>query len=141
MSGAADELAGSETVLVVDDDDDARRGICRTLDFHGYTVLEAGSGERALERARDHEGDIDLLLADLVMPGLSGQALGEKISGLRPDIRILYVSGYADRGPTEDELESGRVAFAAKPLTIQELAGKVREILDRTPPRRNAGSE
>ncbi|MFQ5537176.1 MAG: response regulator [Gemmatimonadota bacterium] len=121
-----------EKVLVVDDDPAVLRVASKVLERAGYEVFEANSGSEAMEIMESRNGDIDLLLTDVVMPGMSGRQLGELARTRFPDVRILYMSAY-----TEDEviLQGVRVAevdFISKPFTVEGLRGKVREILDRT---------
>lgn len=125
-----DGPSGTETILVVDDDADARRAMCRTLDFHGYRTLEADGGETALRALREGGDDVDLVLLDIVMPGMSGLTLARKIHEDHAHAHVLLTSGYADRGVPEEEPSGERTHFLKKPMTIQELAGTVREILD-----------
>lgn len=130
-SGAdARELNGSETVLVVEDSDVVRELTVRVLRERGYTVLSASDGSDALAAAAAHEGPIDLLLTDLVMPGMSGATLGSRMASLMPGIKVLYVSGYLDRGGSAQELVNPSAAWLRKPFPPQELALKVREVLD-----------
>ncbi len=120
---------GTETVLVVEDNDMVRNLAVRVLSRQGYTVLEAHQGEEALQVAAEYDGTIDLLLTDVVMPRLSGRVLGEIIQKSRPQIHVLFMSGYTDNVIVEHgALEKG-MAFIQKPFTPQELAVKVRGVL------------
>jgi CheY-like chemotaxis protein len=118
---------GTETILVVEDEGVVRTLVCRILKRHGYVVFEAAEAEEALRVATQHSGKIDLLLTDIVMPRISGLQLAERVTELRPEIRVLYTSGYADNA-----LLSGRegIAFFEKPFTPDALMRKVREVLD-----------
>jgi PAS domain S-box-containing protein len=120
---------GSEVVLVVEDQDPVRALLRTALERLGYEVLEARSGEEALERARGRDGAIDLLLADVVMPGLSGPEVARRLQGTRPGLRVLYLSGYA---PTEGEPVTGTplAPLLQKPFALDALARKVREVID-----------
>ncbi len=89
-------LRGSETVLVVEDRDDVRKLTADVLRKHGYRVLEASDGIKALQLAEGREGTIDLLLTDVVMPGMDGGELAKKLAALVPSLRVLYMSGYPD---------------------------------------------
>lgn len=124
------ELKGSETVLVVDDDEDARQAMHRTLDFHGYTALEAADAGSAIEILEDRGGEVDLVVADIVMPEVSGLSLAERIADDFPDTRILFTSGYTDEGIPDEEEFGTRTHFVKKPMTIRELAEEVRAVLD-----------
>lgn len=123
------ELTGSETVLVVEDSDVVRELTVRVLRERGYTVLSASDGSEALAAAAAHEGHIDLLITDLVMPGMSGATLGSRMASLIPGIKVLYVSGYLDRGGSAQELVNPSAAWLRKPFPPQELARKVREVI------------
>jgi signal transduction histidine kinase len=124
------EPTGAETILLVEDEDLVRSLERQVLEGCGYTVLEAHDAQRALELAAAHRGAIDLLLTDVVMPGLSGYELAQRLAPERPELRILYASGYApEMIANQGVLEPG-IAFIAKPLTPTSLAQKVREVLD-----------
>lgn len=125
-----DERKGSETILVVDDDEDARQAMHRTLDFHGYRALDAEDGENALEVLEDEDGAVDLVVADIVMPEMSGLSLARRIGERFPEVPVLFTSGYTDQGVPDEEDLGPRTHFLEKPMTIRELAAKVREILD-----------
>ncbi|HEX2780134.1 MAG TPA: ATP-binding protein [Gemmatimonadaceae bacterium] len=123
---------GSETILLVEDEETLRILTERALRDQGYVVLSAENGAAALDRARTMPGAIDLLVTDVVMPAMSGPMLVTRLASLQPTIRVLYVSGYAD-----DTIASYRLdptsAFLAKPFTPVSLAWKVREVLDAAP--------
>jgi len=121
---------GSERVLVVEDEFVLRKLICRMLRQKGYHTLDAPDGPEAIAIAEEHEGKIDVLLTDVVMPRMSGQAAAERINKIRPDIIIIYMSGY-----TESERESHAVfdagtPFLQKPFSADDLASKLREVID-----------
>ena len=121
---------GTETILLVEDEPAIRALSRRVLEASGYRVLEAGNGTDALERARTEEGPIHLLLTDLVMPNMGGSDLASRLQELRPDIRVLFMSGYTDDGVVRGGLLGQGQAFLQKPFTPQGLARKVRELLD-----------
>ncbi len=129
----ADVPAGTETVLLVEDEDGVRALVREVLARSGYTVLEARDGDEALALNERHAGPIHLLLTDVVMPRLGGSRLARRISRVRPDTRVLFMSGFADSTLVRHEVISGEVACLVKPFTPELLARKVREILD-TPP-------
>jgi CheY-like chemotaxis protein len=121
---------GSETVLLVEDAQSVRIVIRDYLESGGYFVLEAETFEQALEFAQKHQGPIHLLLTDVVMPGMGGAELARQIRAVRPDIRVLYMSGYAPRAAGRDEgLEEG-APFLQKPFTSEDLLWSVRRALD-----------
>jgi PAS domain S-box-containing protein len=121
---------GTETILVVEDESGVRRLSRAILKAQGYIVLEAASGDEALEVARSHAGQIHLVATDVIMPGMSGHVLWDRLRVLRPDSRVLFMSGYTDDAiATHGVLEPG-IAFLQKPFTPFGLAQKVREVLD-----------
>jgi len=121
---------GTETILVVEDESGVRRLSRAILKAQGYIVLEAASGDEALEVARSHAGQIHLVATDVIMPGMSGHVLWDRLRVLRPDSRVLFMSGYTDDAiATHGVFEPG-IAFLQKPFTPFGLAQKVREVLD-----------
>jgi two-component system cell cycle sensor histidine kinase/response regulator CckA len=120
--------AGAETILVVEDEPAVLSFAARLLDRHGYTVLHASNGEEAIDRARTHDGRIDLLFSDLVMPGLTGQQTAAAIRAMRPDIGLLFASGYSDDMNAGDRTPAG-IRFLAKPYTAEGLLRAVRDAL------------
>jgi len=125
-------IRGSETILLAEDDDAVRKFTARLLAENGYTVLAAQNGENALEIARRHEGPIHLLLTDLVMPGMRGDDLANQLSPLRPDMKIIFTSGYTEAGVVRHELLSSDAVFIQKPVDPVILNRKLREMLDKT---------
>jgi nitrogen-specific signal transduction histidine kinase/CheY-like chemotaxis protein len=115
---------GGATILVVDDDDDVRRVTERILRNAGYLVLSASSGQAAIGVAREHAGAIDLLLTDIVMPGMSGRDLARELENERRVGRVIYMSGYHQHAPIANS------QFISKPFNRAELLDKVREALD-----------
>lgn len=123
---AAEETPSPETVLLVDDEDALRRLLREMLLAYGYEVLEASDGAQALKICQHHDGRIDLLLSDVKMPGMSGPELAVRLACMRPDMKLLYISGYAtDALPQYD----ASTPFLAKPFSPDTLARKVREVL------------
>jgi CheY-like chemotaxis protein len=121
---------GTETILVVEDEAALREITRECLEATGYTVLEAAHAAAALELSERYKGTIHLLVTDVVMPGISGSELAQRLAGERPGLKALYMSGYTDdtvilRGALTEEK-----AFVQKPFTIAHLAQKVREVLD-----------
>ena len=127
-------IRGSETILLVEDDERVRKLALVTLERFGYTVLTAISGEDALRVARDHRGVPDLLLTDVVIPDFSGPELAERIRVLYPEVRVLFMSGYTDDAVIRLGLLHGTVSFIQKPFGQIDLARKVREVLDAEDP-------
>jgi PAS domain S-box-containing protein len=124
---------GTEVVLLVEDDAGVRRIAGRTLERAGYRVLEAGTAHEALTVVQGIEGSIDLLLTDVVMPGMSGRQLCEQLWLRRPDLSVLFMSGYPGDPGTRDQLLEPGAPFLAKPFTSEELLEAVRGVLKRTP--------
>ncbi len=122
---------GTETVLVVEDEAPVRSVARQVLERHGYTVLEAPSAEAALDIATRYSGAIHLLLTDVVMPGLNGRELATRLADLRPDARVIFMSGYTDDAVTRHGVLEPGSAYVQKPFTPDAIARKVREVLDR----------
>ena len=122
---------GHETVLLVEDQSDVRLLTSTILESLGYSVLEADSGAKALEISEQFQGRIDLLLTDVIMPGLTGPELAKRLRGLRPSIEVLLVSGYAEDDRLERSESESEFDLLPKPFTPSALAAKVREILQR----------
>ncbi len=120
---------GNETVLVVEDDMSVRALTTEILRRHGYTVLVASDTAEALMVIGNHPDPIELLVTDVIMPGLSGPELAEQLTRMRPGMRVLYVSGYADETIVHHGILEPGVAFLAKPFTPDAFARKVREVL------------
>jgi two-component system, cell cycle sensor histidine kinase and response regulator CckA len=122
--------AGAETILVVEDEAPVRKLLCEALHLAGYTILEASHGVEALHLSAQHDGPIHLLVTDVVMPGMRGPEVAQRLTSADPAMKVLFISGYApDAMPHQDRLDP-EVAFLQKPFTPDELAHKVREILD-----------
>jgi len=122
---------GTETVLVVEDEAPVRSVARQVLERHGYTVLEAPSAEAALDLATRYSGTIHLLLTDVVMPGLNGRELASRLATLRPDARVIFMSGYTDDAVTRHGVLEPGSTYVQKPFTPDAIARKVREVLDR----------
>ena len=127
-SNKANELWGSGTVLLVEDEPMVRTVAERALTRHGYTVITANSGEEALE-ILDRGDEIDLLVSDVVMPGMDGPAMVAEARKSRPDIKVLFMSGYAEE-QLRKSIDIDNVAFLPKPFSVQELAEAARQVLD-----------
>jgi two-component system cell cycle sensor histidine kinase/response regulator CckA len=125
----AGPVTGSETILIIEDDEMVRKYTERVLKGSGYRVLIAANGDEAVRIAGEHEGPIHLMLTDVVMPGMSGQEIEERLRTLRPDIKVLYMSGYTDDAIVDNGVLDKDKMFLQKPFTIDALAGKVREVL------------
>ncbi len=121
---------GSETVLLVEDDEAVRVLGLRVLHNCGYTVLEASNGEAALRLAQQHVGPIHLLVTDVVMPGIGGRSLAERLSETHPEMKVLFLSGFSDDAVVRHGLLEGEVNFLQKPFSPVILAHRIREVLD-----------
>jgi PAS domain S-box-containing protein len=129
---------GKETILLVEDQKAVLTFTVAALKRYGYHVLEASDGEEALSVARQYAGELHLLLTDVIMPGMNGKVLSERLKELYPNLKVLFTSGYtADAFAERGVLDRG-VPFLHKPFAPEEVAGKVREVLD-TPPQPPAG--
>ncbi|MFZ0419695.1 MAG: response regulator [Candidatus Sulfotelmatobacter sp.] len=122
---------GTETVLLVEDEDALRRATAEFLGLRGYTVLEAKDGEDALGVAANHGKVIDLAVTDVVMPRISGGQLAKELTTIRPATRVLFVSGYAGQTILDHKVFDVENNFLQKPFTLTQLASKVRAVLDR----------
>jgi CheY-like chemotaxis protein len=122
---------GHETVLVVEDDDAVRDFVVTVLRRHGHRVLQAPDGARALAIGVAHAGAIDLLLTDVVMPGMSGRELAARFAQFRPATRVLFMSGYTDDAVLKTAAFDATIAFLPKPLRPEQLLARVREVLGR----------
>jgi two-component system cell cycle sensor histidine kinase/response regulator CckA len=121
----------SETVLLVEDDEMVRHLMRQVLARRGYTVLEARQSEEAFEACRTQEAPIHLLVTDMVMPGLNGWELAQRIAQLRPGIKTLFVWGYAEAALIHQGIQDTSVKFLQKPFSPTAFAAKVRATLDR----------
>lgn len=126
---APKDLTGTEVILFVEDEDPVRTFVSRALQNKGYKVLEADSGEAALEVLEKYHGKLDLLISDVVMPSMDGPTLAQKVIEVFPDIKIILISGYAEAG-FDKGLPRERFSFVPKPFSLQTLAEKVRTVLE-----------
>ena len=129
-SAPVGDLAGTETIVIAEDQREVRLAASTALRRLGYTVLEASNGPEALAIVHAHEGPIHLLLTDVVMPAMSGRELAAAVKSLRPSIRVLYASGYADDAIVRHGVLDSGLSFIQKPFTPQGLGVKVREVLN-----------
>jgi two-component system cell cycle sensor histidine kinase/response regulator CckA len=130
-TGAEVVLRGTETVLLVEDEEALRRATAEFLSLRGYSVLQAKDGLDALCVAKNHGSTIHLAVTDVVMPHMSGGELAKELEALRPETRVLFVSGYAGQTVLDHKVVNVENNFLQKPFTLKQLAGKVRTVLDR----------
>jgi PAS domain S-box-containing protein len=128
-----DELPGAgETILVVEDEEDVRRLTVRILERKGYRVLQASSGNDALLLSKERKEPIDMVLTDVVMPGMNGRQLADQLIRLRPKMKVLYMSGYTDNAVFHHGVLEEGVNYIQKPFTVDGLMKKMREVLDKS---------
>jgi len=124
------DLSGDETILLVEDEEVVRRMARLILESRGYRVLEAVEGQDALRVFCEHAGEIDLMLTDVIMPGMSGRVLAERVAALCPELPVLYMSGYTDDAIVRHGLLGDQLEFIQKPFAPEILSRKVRSVLD-----------
>jgi PAS domain S-box-containing protein len=122
--------SGSETILLVEDEAVVRHLVAEILEANGYTVLQAGDGPSALELLRRHPGALELLVTDVVMPGMSGPEVAQAVTSMRPGTHVLYTSGYTDSAIGHHGVLEPGIAFLQKPFNAAELNRKVRAVID-----------
>jgi CheY-like chemotaxis protein len=123
-------VRGSETILLVEDEGAVRRAAAEFLGLQGYTVLEAKDGLDALAVAKSHGPLIHLVVTDVVMPNMSGGQLALELTQLRPDVKLLFVSGYAGKTVLDHKVFDLETNFLQKPYTLKQLSGKIRAALN-----------
>ena len=123
---------GKETILLIDDEDIVRRLAARMLSTLGYTILEAATGEKAVELCQQHKETIHLVLTDVVMPQISGPKLVEQLRKIRNDSKIIYTTGYTEDMVTQHGSSESETHVLLKPYTRESLSQKVRHVLDHT---------
>ncbi|MDB5342565.1 MAG: domain S-box protein [Schlesneria sp.] len=121
---------GTETILLAEDEEYVRRIARQVLEMHGYTVIDADSGEAAVQAATTSDGPIHLLVTDVVMPDFGGRTLADQVLAICPEIAVLYLSGYSNDAVFRRGIETSAEAFLQKPFTAHSLVCKVREVLD-----------
>ncbi len=119
-----------ETILIVDDAESIRKMVCSMLSFCGYRCVEAADGQQALRILKETPESVDLVLTDIVMPEMGGTELAREVAALRPNLPIVFMSGYSD-DPVVRTLENSPALFLPKPFTAAALTEKVRAALDR----------
>jgi CheY-like chemotaxis protein len=125
-----EDAHGTESILLIEDDEQLRKTIRRVLESRGYTVIDTNGSAEAIEYCESHQDHIDLVLSDMVMPGMSGPETVEHIQQHRPSARVLFMSGYSDHSVFRDRSTQAQVNFIQKPFMPQDLALKLRQVLD-----------
>jgi CheY-like chemotaxis protein len=125
-----DAAKPGETILLVEDEPAVRSLARRVLEARGYEVLEAGTGQEAINAASNRNGPIHLMVSDVVVPDMNGRKIADQILPIRPDIKLLFMSGYTDEDVKGHGVLTQEAAFLEKPFTPDSLARKVREVLD-----------
>jgi CheY-like chemotaxis protein len=124
------DLRGTETILVVEDQSEVRKLTVEALKLYGYRVMDAANGDDALHLCRSWPAPIDLMITDIIMPGITGPEVADQLAALRPGTKVLYISGYPeDLVANQGVLDPG-VAYLSKPFTAVALAEKVRGVLN-----------
>ncbi len=126
-----ESIGGSETILIVEDDRGVRRMLSEILSEKGYRILETSSGEEAIGLCKDQKNEIDLLLTDVILPGMSGRELADECLGVRPGLKVLYMSGYTENSIAHHGVLEPGLNFLQKPFSIESLLIKLRELLER----------
>ena len=121
---------GNETIVIAEDDNGVRELTCNVLTQHGYQVVTAGNIEELFQTIQDHNGSVDLLLTDVIMPGMNGQELYEKLKSLYPELRVIFMSGYTNDVIAHHGILEEGMHFIQKPFSINLLTDKVRSVLD-----------
>jgi two-component system, cell cycle sensor histidine kinase and response regulator CckA len=122
---------GHETILIVEDEETVRKLPVRVLKNQGYKVLEAPDGGKAFMLCEEFKEPIHLILTDVVMPRMSGRKLADRLKEMYPEIKVLYMSGYTDNAILHHGILEPGINFLQKPFTVDGLARKVREVLDK----------
>ena len=136
-----DSSVPKPTILLVDDELDVRRTVAGMLTAGGYNVLTAGSGEQAIRSYKKHGSPVDLLLSDVVAPGMSGPMIADALLEEQPGLRVLFISGYDNTQVVQRYVVEKGFALLPKPFTIDQLQSKVREVLAAPPPEPFRGSD
>ncbi|HEY2033823.1 MAG TPA: ATP-binding protein [Rhizomicrobium sp.] len=133
----ARDITGQDTVLLVEDEEAVRSFAARALRVRGYKVLEAPGGEEALELVRNHPAPIHLLITDVVMPNMDGPTLVRNLKRIRPEIAVIFMSGYAEEAFRRNDQNTADMHFVPKPFGLKQLAAKVKDVLSATPAPKN----
>ncbi len=133
------DVTGQDTILLVEDEEAVRSFAARALRMRGYNVLEASGGEEALEMVRNASAPIHLLITDVVMPNMDGPTLVRNVKRIRPEMAVIFMSGYAEEAFRRNDEKAEDLHFLPKPFGLKQLASKVKEVLSGAPPAKRAG--
>jgi len=122
--------ANKKTILVVDDEPDIRKLVGAMVSQSGYTAITADSGEHALKLYKNHGRPVELLITDVIQPGMSGPMLADKLTAIQPDLKVLYISGYDQTHLVQKYVVEKGHALLAKPFGVETLRAKVQELLE-----------
>ena len=122
-------VAPKKTILIVDDEPEIRKLVGAMVSQFGATVMTADSGEHALTLYKNHKGKVDLLITDVIQPGMSGPMLADKLAELQPDMKVLYISGYDNTHVVQKYVVQKGHALISKPFTVEDIQTKVKEML------------
>jgi two-component system cell cycle sensor histidine kinase/response regulator CckA len=125
----ARDVTGQDTILLVEDEEAVRSFAARALRMRGYNVLEASGGEEALEIVKNDTNTIDLIITDVVMPNMDGPTMVKHVKALKPDLAVIFMSGYAEEAFRRSDQSSEDIHFLPKPFGLKQLAAKVKEVL------------
>jgi two-component system, cell cycle sensor histidine kinase and response regulator CckA len=134
------DITGQDTILLVEDEEAVRSFAARALKLRGYNVLEASGGEEALEIVKSSSATIHLLITDVVMPNMDGPTLVRAVKRLRPDMAVIFMSGYAEEAFRRNDEKAEDLHFLPKPFGLKQLAAKVKDVLSAAPAPRRAGN-
>jgi two-component system, cell cycle sensor histidine kinase and response regulator CckA len=123
------DTTGHGTILLVEDEEAVRAFASRALASRGYTVLEAGTGEEALVQLNAHPGEIDLVISDVVMPEMDGPTLLKELRKTSPDMKVIFISGYAEDAFKKNLDDNEKFSFLPKPFSLKQLAAAVKETM------------
>jgi CheY-like chemotaxis protein len=123
-----------KTILVVDDEPEIRKLVAAMVTQFGYAVLTADSGEHAMTLYKNHKGHLEMLIADVVAPGMSGPMLADKLTAAQPDLKVLYISGYDNTHVVQKYVVEKGHSLLSKPFTVEELRLRMAELLQSAPP-------
>jgi DNA-binding NtrC family response regulator len=132
QAAVAPQIKATETILVVEDEDDIRDMVREFLERKGYIVVAANNGNDALQVAQRYKGAIHLLLTDVVMPQVGGPELAQQIKSMRPRIKILFTSGFPDHAAINENFTDQSATILQKPYPLNTLASRIRQMLDTT---------